>query len=625
VGEAGRKRVTTPRRWAGRFALPLGFALTLAVLIAIFYYPVGTVLVEAVVRGGRLTIAPLVDVLADPFYTGAVRYLLTDPASVPFRVFTWVVEAVGSLGVRLQWALPPVVFWNVPPVEFGLFGFTAYQALLSTAASVVIGLPGAYLLARYEFRGRRALRSLTILPFVLPSIMVAVGFLAMFGQTGVLNDILGALGLGQVNLLFTLEIIVLAHAFYNAPLVTRLVTAAWETVDARRVETARALGASPLRAFRDVVLPQLLPALLTAALLTFVFTFLSFPIVLALGGLRLATVEVWLYARVQDLELAEAAVLGTIETALSLGLTYLYLRYEARQASARGGGAPRPRRALVHGWRTLRDPVRMGLAVYGIAVLLLFVGPLVSLILESVTGPNGGFTTAYYEFLVRQQTTTAIGTVRPLPAITNSLAFGLGTLVLAVPMGIVVSVVAVRGGTGSRLAETIMTAPLAVSGVVVGLGLLQTLVFGTEILGRRIVVSGAVAVVIAHAVAAYPFVTRNVTPALSGLDTQLLDAARSLGATRFRVLVDIELPLVAAAVLAGSAFAFAISIGEFDTTVLLAEGVNSYTMPVALERYIGNRSLGPSLGPATAMATVLLAVTAASFLVIERLGGRWEP
>ena len=604
----------------------MGFALTLAVLIAIFYYPVGTVLVEAVVRGGRLTIAPLVDVLADPFYTGAVRYLLTDPASVPFRVLTWVVEALGSLGVGLQWALPPVVvFWNVPPVEFGLFGFTAYQALLSTAASVVIGLPGAYLLARYEFRGRRALRSLTILPFVLPSIMVAVGFLAMFGQTGVLNDVLGALGLGEVNLLFTLEIIVLAHAFYNAPLVTRLVTAAWETVDARRVETARALGASPLRAFRDVVLPQLLPALLTAALLTFVFTFLSFPIVLALGGLRLATVEVWLYARVQDLELAEAAVLGTIETALSLGLTYLYLRYEARQASARGGRAPRPRRALVRGWRTLRHPVRIGLAIYGIAVLLLFVGPLASLVLESVTGPNGGFTTAYYEFLVRQQTTTAIGTVRPLPAITNSLVFGLGTLVLAVPMGIVVSVVAVRSGTGSRLAETIMTAPLAVSGVVVGLGLLQTLVFGTEILGRRIVVSGAVAVVIAHAVAAYPFVTRNVTPALGGLDTQLLDAARSLGATRFRVLVDIELPLVAAAVLAGSAFAFAISIGEFDTTVLLAEGVNSYTMPVALERYIGNRSLGPSLGPATAMATVLLAVTAASFLVIERLGGRWEP
>ena len=598
--------MTTLRRWLGRLALPVGFVLTLAALIAIFYYPVGSVLVETVMRGGRPTVAPLADVLADPFYTGVAHHLFADPWGVPAGVLAW---------VRAGFS----------PVAFGLFGFTAYQALLSTAASVVVGLPGAYLLARYEFRGRRALRSLTILPFVLPSIMVAVGFLAMFGQTGVLNDVLGAFGLGSVDLLFTLEIIVLAHAFYNAPLVTRLVTAAWETVDARRVETARALGASPLRAFRDVVLPQLLPALLTAALLTFVFTFLSFPIVLALGGLRLATVEVWLYARVQDLELAEAATLGTIETVLSLGLTYLYLRYEARQTSARGGGASRPRRALVQGRRTLRDPVRVGLGLYGIAVLILFVGPLASLVLESVTGPNGGFTTEYYGFLVRQQAATATGTVRPLPAITNSLAFGFGTLVLAVPMGIVVSVAAVRGGTGSRLAETIMTAPLAVSGVVVGLGLLQTLVFGTRVVGHRIVVGGAVAVVIAHAVAAYPFVTRTVTPALSGLDTQLLDAARSLGATRFRALVDIELPLIAAAMLAGSAFAFAISIGEFDTTVLLAEGVNSYTMPVALERYIGNRSLGPSLGPATAMATVLLAVTAASFLVIERLGGRWEP
>lgn len=598
--------MTTLRRWTSRLALPAGFALTLAILIAIFYYPVGSVLAEAVVRGGRLTVAPLADVLADPFYTGVAHHLFDDPTSVPAGVLAWMRA-------------------GFPSVEFGLFGFTANQALLSTVASVVVGLPGAYLLARYEFRGRRALRSLTILPFVLPSIMVAVGFLAMFGQTGVLNDVLGALGLGEVNLLFTLEAIVLAHAFYNAPLVTRLVTAAWETVDARRVETARALGASPLRAFRDVVAPQLLPALLTAALLTFVFTFLSFPIVLALGGLRLATVEVWLYARVQDLALAEAATLGAIETTLSLGLTYLYLRYEARQTSARGGGASRPRQVFVQGWRTLRDPVRMGLGIYGVGILVLFVGPLASMVLESVTGPNGGFTTAYYEFLVRQQAATGTGTVRPLPAITNSLTFGFSTLILAVPMGIVVSVVAVRGGAGSRLAETIMTAPLAVSGVVVGLGLLQTLVFGTEILGHRIVVGGAVAVVAAHAVAAYPFVTRNVTPALGGLDTQLLDAARSLGASRFRVLLDIELPLVAAAVLAGSAFAFAISIGEFDTTVLLAEGVSSYTMPVALERYIGNRSLGPSLGPATAMGTVLLAVTAASFLVIERLGGRWEP
>ena len=556
-------------------ALPAGAALTLSTLAVVFYYPVGSVLASAVYDAGRLTLAPVVSVVSDPFY-------------------------------------------------HDLFGFTAYQALLSTAASVVVGLPGAYLLARFEFPGRRFLRSVTILPFVLPSIMVAVGFLAMFGRTGLLNDVLGIVGLGPVELTFTLEIIVLAHAFYNAPLVTRLVTAAWESVDPARVETARTLGASPFQAFRDVTLPQLLPALLTASVLTFIFTFMSFPIVLALGGLELATVEVWLFARVQSLALAEAATLGAIETALSLGLIYLYLRFEATQLSARDEGRGRARAPLFAGWRSLADPKRLALFAYAAVGLVLFVGPLVSLVVESVTTAGGQFTLRYYEFLLAQQTSTASGTTRPLPAITNSLLFGAGALLLALPMGVVVSVVATREGRGTRLTEALLTAPLAVSGIVLGLGMLRTLVFGTTLFGYRITVTGPVAIVAAHAVAAYPFVSRNVTPALGSIDDRLVDAARALGADRTTALLDIELPLVVPALVAGAAFAFAISVGEFDSTVLLAEGVDSATMPVALERYTGNRSLGPNLGPATAMGTVLLAVTTVSFVLIDRVGGRWD-
>jgi thiamine transport system permease protein len=385
------------------------------------------------------------------------------------------------------------------------------------------------------------------------------------------------------------------------------------------------MGASPARAFWDVVRPQLQPALLTGALLTFIFTFMSFPIVLALGGLEYATVEFWLYTRVQRLELQEAAALGAIETLVTLGLTYLYLRYEARQLGTQDSGAPQSRKSLFRGTETFTDPRRFGLLAYGVVVLVVFVGPLLSLVVESVTTPGGQFTTAYYEFLLSQQTATASGTTKPLPAIRNSLAFGAGTLLLSVPMGLLVAVVATRGGRGSRAAESILTAPIAVSGVVVGVGLLQALVFGTELFGTRLTATGPVVIVFAHAVAAYPFVTRNVAPALGSLDPNVVDAARSLGATRVRALLDVELPLVTSAVLAGAAFAFAISIGEFDSTVLLAEGVESYTMPVALERYVGTRSLGPNLGPATAMGTVLLLSTASSFLAIERLGGRWEP
>ena len=593
-------------RWVERAALPAGVLATLATLAVVFYYPVATVLAEAVLDAGSPTLGPLLDVLSDPFYTGVAHHLFVDPLGVPAGLLDWIAR-------------------GFPDVRLGLFGFTAYQAALSTVASVVLGLPGAYVLSRYDFRGRRTLRALTIVPFVLPSIMVAVGFVAMFGRTGLLNDVLTGLGLGRVELLYTLEAIIVAHAFYNAPLVTRLVTTAWESVDRRQVESARAMGASPLSAFRDVVLPAILPSLLTAALLTFVFTFMSFPIVLALGDLRLATVEVWVFARVQALDLSEAATLATLETVLSLALTYLYLRYEARQRSTSGAGQSLPRKSLTVGWQTLRSPTRLAIFAYGVVAVVVFVGPLLSLLVESVTAPDGSFTTAYYEFLLAQQASTAVGTTRPLPAIVNSIVYGVGTLALAVPMGVVVAILATRGGRGSRLAEAILTAPLAVSGIVVGLGLLQTMVFGTVLFGYRLTAAGPIAIVAAHAAAAYPFVTRNVAPALGGLDSRYRDAARSLGATRLRALLEIELPLIGAAVLAGAAFAFAISVGEFDSTVLLAEGVDSYTMPVALERYVNNRSLGPNLGPATAMGTVLLLVTGLSFVAIDRLGGRWEP
>jgi thiamine transport system permease protein len=600
---AARARLPSPgraaRRRAERTAIPVAALVTAAVLVVMFYYPVGAVLADAVVRGGRVTAVGLVEILQDPFYFGAASTLFRAPMTVPEGVAEW--AAAGF-----------------PRPRLGLFGFTAWQALLSTVASVLLGLPGAYALSRFEFRGRETLKSLTIVPFVLPAIMVAIGFVAMFGEGGTLDDLLGLVGAGPVNLTFTLEIIVLAHAFYNAPLVVRLVNAAWEQVDAGAVETARSLGAPRWRAFLDVVAPQLLPSLMTAALLTFIFTFMTFPIVLALGGLELATVEVWIYSRVRQLQLADAAALAVLETTITLGLTYAYLRFEARQTRSARAGRPPAREPLLRGLRTLASPRRIAVLAYGVVVLVVFVGPLASMVLESVTGPNG-LTPQYYEFLLQRQTAGAAYETKPLPAIENSLLFGLGTLLVALPMGVVVSVLTTRAYSGRKVVDAVAMAPLAVSGVLVGLGLLQGLVFGAEVFGRRISVGGPLAIVAAHAVAAYPFVTRNVSPLLAGVDRRVVESARSLGATRLRAILDVELPLVAPGVVAGAAFAFAISIGEFDSTVILASGTSSYTMPVAVERFLGNRTLGP----ATAMGTVLLAVTAASFVVIDRLGGRW--
>ncbi|OSP05066.1 sulfate ABC transporter permease [Halorubrum ezzemoulense DSM 17463] len=587
-------RLSRLGEWAEARALTALAVLTSAALVVAFYYPTATVLIEAVVVDGAVTLGAFAEVLTDPFYFGELARLLSGESPVA------VARALLS-----------------PDRRLGIVGFTAYQAVLSTVASVALGLPAAYLLARFEFPGRRTLRSLTIVPFVLPSIMVAVGFVATFGENGTLNTALTTLGLPRVELMFTLEAVVIAHAFYNAPLVARVTTAAWESVDASAVETARSLGAGPVRAFVDVVAPQVYPAVLTGAALTFVFTFGTFPIVLALGGFELVTVEVLVYRLVRDLSYAEAAVLAIIELAVSLGVLLAYLRYEARQSTGARGARPLPRRPLSPPAATLRELLpRAGLAAYGVVAGVVFLAPIASMVLASVTGGDGAITLDHYRFLVERQQTGAAFQVRPWPAIRNSLAFATGATLLALPMGVVVAVLTTRRYRGRTLVDAAAMAPLAVSGIIVGLGLLRGLVFGVEIGGWRIAASGAAAIVVAHAVSGYPFVVRTVSPGLAGLDRSLVESARALGASRARVIRDVEIPLVWPAVVAGAAFAFAVSIGEFTSTVVLATGADAYTMPVAIERFIGRR-----LGPATAMGVVLLVVTGVSFVVIERLGG----
>lgn len=569
--------------------------LVATVLVVFFYYPVGALLAAAVAPEDAPLLSPIVGVLTDPFYVGALAGAFTDPLGIPTGVLAWARA-------------------GFPAISFGLFGRTVTIASLGTAASVALGLPVTYVLARYEFPGRDLATSLTVVPFVLPAILVAVGFTAAFGTHGTINTVLAALGLPTLDLAFTLQLVVLALAFYNAPLVTRFVLTAYETADYRTVAVARTLGAGRAKATWDVLVPQLVPAFGASVLLAFIFNFMAFPIVLALGGLELATVEVWLYALANQLKLTEAAGLAVVEAAVTLTLTYAYIRYERGQ-TAGSTGTPPPRRRVLGP----PDPGRLAVAVITLVAFVAFVLPMASMIYASFRGA-GGFTLDNYAFLAGQQ--FGAGRTKPATAIANSLLFAVGAVLVALPVGTVVALVTEREGRGRGVLGAVLMAPLAISGVIVGLGLLRSLVFGVDLFGAHITITGPLAIVAAHAVGGYPFVARTVAPALARVDDRTLEVARTLGASSERAFRDVALPVILPALVAGAAFAFAISIGEFDATIILAQSPASYTMPIAVEHYLGNRSTGPDLGPATAMGTVLLVVSAASFLVVERLGGR---
>ena len=186
-----------------------------------------------------------------------------------------------------------------------ILGFTTGQALLSTVLSVVLGLPGAYIFARYNFRGKGLYTALITVPFVLPTVVVATAFSVVLGANSWFSALLG----GGVNLRYTLAGILSAHVFYNYAVVVRLVGSFWSTLNPNVAKAAQVLGASPWRAFTTVTLPLLRPALMAAGLLVFIFCFTSFGVILIRGGPRFATLEVAIYRQTStyaDLPVAAA-------------------------------------------------------------------------------------------------------------------------------------------------------------------------------------------------------------------------------------------------------------------------------------------------------------------------------
>ncbi len=201
------------------------------------------------------------------------------------------------------------------PSLLGILWFTTWQAVISTALTLVIGLPAAFVFARYEFPGRRLLMAATVVPFVLPTVVTGTAFVALLGPGGPLG----------VDLRRTVPAILLAHVFANYAVVVRTVGTAWGQLDRRIGEAAQTLGAGRWTVLREVTLPLLGPAIASAASIVFLFSFTSFGIILILGGIGLATLEVEIWRQATALlDLGVAAALAVLQL---VGVTVALIAY----------------------------------------------------------------------------------------------------------------------------------------------------------------------------------------------------------------------------------------------------------------------------------------------------------
>jgi thiamine transport system permease protein len=463
--------------------------------------------------------------------------------------------------------------------------FTFYQALLSTTLTVLLGLPSALLFARYTFLGKRFLRTAFTIPFVMPTVVVAIGFLTLVGPRGVLG----------VNLRDTFGLLLLAHVFYNYAVVVRLVGAYLEGQGSRLREAAAMLGAPSWRTLFSVTLPVAAPAVIAAALLVFIFCFTSFGVILLLtpSG-RFATLEVEIYrltARLLDLQ--GSSVLVVVQLVFVGSLTFFYTRLQERL------------NVSLTSQRPLEKPggVTRGLIVlnFGIAFTVIL-SPLLALSMGAFT-VVGQFP-SLDNFQTLAETPRTIGFAGAGQAVVNSLRFAVSSTILSLFIGFTFAYAIVRGHW--KWLDSLSLLPLATSAVTLGLGYLLAFPF---------LRTSPWGLTLAHTLIAFPFVTRSLLPALRSLPPNLIGAATSLGASPLTILFKIELPLLTPSLLTAASFAFAISLGEFGATLVI-QSERFATLPLAIFDHL-SRPGAANYGAALALSFILMSVTAGVMVVLE--------
>jgi thiamine transport system permease protein len=495
---------------------------------------------------------------------------------------TLLVEALGadSIGATLARSSTWGVVW-----------FTTWQAVVSTVLTIVIGLAPAYVIARFDFRGRTVVIGLLTAMFVLPTVVMGAAFLALLPDS--LDRTVGA--------------VIAAHVVFNLAVVVRVVGALWEHLPTDMEAAAATLGASRWRVATQVSLPLVRPAITAAATIVFLFTFTSYGVVRILGATGTRTIEVEVWRRATQIgDIGGAAVLALFQLVALVAMVAWSTWAQRRHTRALALRATSERRHA-----RSRGERRFVRAVAG-TTLLVTTLPLAALVVRSFSTPTGWSTTAWTDLGQAEiRPGIRIG-IDPVGAVVNSITNAAWAALFAVVVGALASLAIVAAGRAGRALDGGLMLPLATSAVTIGFGMLIT--FDRAPVDWR---ASWWLVPVGHALIAVPFVVRTCVGVLRSVDPAMVDAAATLGASPVQAWRSTVVPYLWRPLAAGAALATAISLGEFGATSFLSRS-GGETMPVAIEQLLG-RTGSVLQAQGYVLATLLAAATIALVILVERL------
>jgi len=503
------------------------------------------------------------------FYPLAVLFFRTIFLTLNFSLFLEIISANSHL------------IWN-----------SFYQAGVSTFFSVLIGVPAAYLIVKRDFFGKKVIKAFSYIPFVFPSILVVISFVIIFGNNGWINSFLkSSFGLGHIQFIYGFQGIILAHAFYNFPIIMHFVSNAFENLDVSMKEAARTLGANKLQVFFKITLPQIMPSLLSGALLVFIYCFMSFAIVLSFGGVQFSTLEVEIYKQIsRNLNFTVGSVLALVQFFILFVVAVIFHYFSSKKIITTKKYFEKVKKLNPF---SIRGFIEVSFLILLFAFIFL---PLLSLILFAFFD----FSTMQFTFSSFEKIFLSDQSGLGLSAI-SSIGYSLFLAFFSAAVATLTALIAAFRKNQSFIIATFVSSTIAISIMTLGFG--YYLGFGS---GNLIIIG------FGHAILAFPFAYRIIKNSLNRIDVECIEVAHTLGANNFQVFKFVQLPRIKKAIFVSIAFSFAISLAELGLVLLLYDGVFA-TMPVYVYRLLSTFDLHA----AAAMGVILISISFLCFYAVE--------
>jgi len=543
------------------------------------------------------------------------RFVLATAIVLALLIWSVVLPNVSVIAGSFAHGLDDWRSFAASPADREALWSTLVISIGSVIAALIIGLPLAFLLGRFDFRRRRALSAVATLPAALPPLVGVIAFLFLYGESGVVTrTVQRTLGLEHAPWSLTgLSAIIFVHAYTMYVYVFLFVAAGLERYDGTLDEAAAGLGATRARTLARITLPLLMPSIAGAMLLVFMSSLGSFSAPYIFGGGQRVLATQILVSKLNG-SMGLAYVETTVLALAAVGALVALRGLERRRRYALAGKGKATRVAV-------RSPAARAIApIAALVVVTFLVLPHAMVVLVSFAR-DGAWTT---QIVPPEYTLDNFRRLVSDPELWRPITNSVGMSALATAANVIVCFIAaylivLTRAPGRRLLQLLVVLPWAIPATAIALGLAATFDVNQPATGRFLLVGTFWILPFAYFVRNIPVVTSAVEGSLRQMDASLEDAARGLGASWLLALRRVVLPAARPGLVAGTMLAAIAAVGEFVASVVLYTHANR---PISIEILAQLRSL--SFGTAAAYSVLLIALVLAITLGARLAEGRVE-